>query len=154
MGQTRLTSMTFRTFFITLAVLIALGAAWSKRQAIEAMLSPPPPPAKAIQFDNGTVRQYGTSSASSAQPQITAGGMRKCFKGGQVSYTNLECPPGATEKPVAGPPVNVLPAQAGAKPNEPSGAGKSKATLRDALDLERDGNLKDRMMERVIDGQK
>ena len=92
--------MTLRALFIALAALIAMGAAWSKRQALETLLSPSPPP------------------------------------------------------PKAGPQVNVLPALVAAKPNESSTAGKSKPSLRDALDLERDGNLKDRMMDRVIDGQK
>jgi hypothetical protein len=146
--------MTLRALFIALAVLVAIGAAWSKRQAVEALFSPSPPPPKAIKFDNGTVREYGPSSTASAAPQATSGGMRKCFKGQQVSYTNLECPPGSTEKPVAGPPVNVLPAQVAAKPNESSPTGKARPSLRESLDLARDVNLKDKMMDRVIDGQK
>lgn len=146
--------MTLRALFIALGLLIAMGAVWSKRQAVEALFSPSPPPPKTIQFDNGTVRQYGASFNASAQPQTMPGGMRKCFKGLQVSYTNLECPPGSTEKPVAGPTVNVLSAQVAAKPNESSPTGKARPSLRDSLDLARDVNLKDKMMDRVIDGQK
>ncbi len=146
--------MTFRSIFIAIAMLIALGAAWSKRQSIGALLSPSQAPPRTIEFDNGTVRQYGPASNTSAQPQVMSGGMRKCFKGQQISYTNMECPPGATEKPVAGPTVNVLPAQVAAKPNESSTTGKARPSLRESLDLARDVNLKDRMMDRVIDGQK
>ncbi len=80
--------------------------------------------------------------------------MRKCFKGQQVSYTNLECPPGTTEKPLAGPPVNVVPAQAVAKTNESQAPGKTTSKLHNLLDVFRDEKLKERMIERVIEGQK
>ena len=149
--------MSVRVIFITAALLIALSVAWGKRQSLQALLAPAPPPSKPIQFDNGTVREYGpasSASASSAQPQIAPGGMRKCFKGQQVSYTNMECPPGTKEKPVAGPPVNVLPAQAVAKANESQAPGKGKSALHDALDVSRDEKLRERMMERVIEGPK
>jgi hypothetical protein len=149
--------MSARILFITAALLIALSVAWGKRQSIQTLFAPPPPSPKPIQFDNGTVREFAPSSSASSssdRSQIASGGLRKCFKGQQISYTNMECPPGSTEKPVAGPPVNILPAQASAKSDEARAQDKAKPSLRGALELDRDVNLKDRMMERVIEGQK
>jgi hypothetical protein len=151
--------MTLRTLFAAALVLITLSAIWAKRQVIQEWLKPPAPStAKPIQFDNGTVREYGTTaerSASSGSSPVPAGTMRKCFKGQQISYTNQACPPGYNEKAVAGPPINVLPGQAPAKPAAGQPPGKTNSSLRDALDLSRgDDNLRERAMERTIEGKR
>lgn len=159
--------MSIRVYFIVAALLIGLSVAWGKRQALSALWAPPPPAPKAIQFDNGTVRDLGlptdaasaAESAIAARPQYAPGAMRKCFKGQQVSYTNVACPPGHKEAPVAGPPVSVVPGLAVAKPSMPNdrgtpGGNTGRSSLHDALDLSRDEQLRQRVMDRAIDGQK
>jgi hypothetical protein len=154
--------MSIRLYFTVAALLIALSAAWGKRQSLQAFLAPPSPPAKAIQFDNGTVRDMGdasdAASAVAARPQFAPGAMRKCFKGQQVTYTNVTCPTGFKEAPVAGPPVSVVPGLAAGKPASPAdlaaAGGKGRSSLHDALDLSKDDQLRQRLMERAIDGHK
>lgn len=153
--------MSIRLYFIVAALLIALSVAWGKRQSLQALWAPPPAPAQPIQFDNGTVRDMGGASdaapsAAAAQPQFAPGAMRKCYKGQQVTYTNVVCPAGFKEAPVAGPPVNVVPGLAAArKPADaPPAAGRGRASLHDTLDLSQDDRLRERMMERAIDGHR
>lgn len=149
--------LSLRGLTLSAAVLIALSAAWSQRHVFKNWLTPAGPPPKAIAFDNGTVRQYGPPSDSTgASPQFMPGALRKCYRGQQVSYTDLECPPGFKEKAVAGPPVTVVASQVPAKPaaGTTADATKARTTLRDALDVSHNDNLRQQMVQRVVDGQK
>jgi len=150
--------MALRQLFILAIVLVALSVAWGKRHALDGWFATPDYQTKSIEFDNGTVRasrSASDASATSEQSRLPAGAMRKCQKGGQISYTDVTCPPGFKEMDVGGPPVNVLPAQASvAKPAEGPSLGKTRSSLHDALDLSRDDKLKDRIMERAIEGKK
>ncbi len=144
--------MVIRIIFLTAIIVLALSAAWSKREQLEALLEPDRV-VKPIVFDNGTVRQY-MPSASSDQADLPAGTLRKCVSKGEVTYTNVPCPKGHKEKPVAGPPVNVVAGQVVQAAKQPAVNGaKGTSALHDALDLSSDGQLKERIMERAIKGQ-
>jgi len=144
--------MVIRIIFFTAVIMVALSAAWSKREQLQALFEPEHV-AKPIVFDNGTVRQYIPASASE-QSDLPMGAMRKCMKKGEVIYTNVPCPVGHKEQPVAGPPVNVVAGQAVQTVKQPAAnAYKGTSSLHDALDLSKDGQLKDRIMERAIKGQ-
>jgi len=70
-------------------------------------------PVKPFVFDNGTVRQR--EAASDAPMQANArplrnGELRKCVRGTETTYTNVECPRGYAEKTVDKSGLNVLPA--------------------------------------------
>lgn len=144
--------MVIRVIFFAAAIVLALSAAWSKRVQLQALFEPEHA-AKPIVFDNGTVRQYSPASASE-QADMPVGALRKCMNKGEVIYTNVPCPVGHKEKPVAGPPVNVVAGQAVQVVKQPAMDGsKGASSLRDALDLSNDGQLKDRIMERAIKGQ-
>ena len=149
--------MTHQTLFIAALALISLAAIWGKRDTMDDWLIPTATSiAKPIQFDNGTIRNYGNTSdrsSSSGSPPVPPGTLRKCVKGQQVSYTNQTCPLGSNENPVAGPPVNVMPSQAAAKP-ETAQPSKTSASLRDALDVSRDENLRERAIERTVEGKR
>ena len=81
------------------------------------------------------------------------GALRKCVRGQQVSYTNVACPAGSREEAVADAPVNVLPATPVARVAPPQAPGSSApSSLHQALDLTRDDKLRDRIMERAIEG--
>jgi len=149
--------LSVRGLTLSAAVLIALSAAWNQRHVFQDWLRPAGPPHRAIQFDNGTVRQYGAPPDSTAtSPQFMPGALRKCYRGPQVSYTDLQCPPGFKEKAVAGPPVTVVASQAQAKPTvgATADAAKTRSTLRDALDVSQNDNIRQQMMERVVNGQR
>lgn len=140
-----------KLLFVALAA-IGLSIAWNKRADLQRLVASPPPPPKAIQFDNGTVRQSGSASspAPSATSSFQPGVLRKCLKGHEVQYTNIGCPPGFKEAAVAGPPVTVL----GSDAPRPAAAGSQasgRARLENALGLSTDKGLKDRIMQRQID---
>lgn len=150
--------MSLRLLAIAASLLLALSAAYSKRQALQDWWSPPAqhqPPA--LQFDNGSAKSAGQGSkegAPSSSSALAPGALRKCVKGQQVSYTNVECPPGHQEKPVAGQAVTVLPAPPKATASAPAQPRSGAAALRGALDVSTDTGLRDRMMDRAIDGKK
>lgn len=149
-----------KLLFAALAA-VALSIAWNQRAPLQRLFAAPSPPPKAIQFDNGTVRQYtspeASSSAAAAATKTSSfqpGAMRKCLKGSEVQYTNIACPPGFKAAAVAGPPVTVvegLPAKPASATPEASG----RARLQGALGLSADdGSLKERIMQRAIDSQR
>jgi len=117
--------MSIRTVVVAAACLAALVLAWQKREPLQAWF--------------GSVQ---TAAAPAAAP------LRKCVNGQQVSYTNAACPPGHKEQAVTAPPVNVVPATRVPKAAEASSA----PLLHQALDVKQEATLKDKMMERAIDG--
>lgn len=117
--------MALRGLVIAAACLAACVVAWQQREPLQAWVG-------------------------SAQPvaAAAAGPLRKCVNGQQVSYTNAQCPPGRKEQPVTAPPVNVLPAT----PVPKVASASSAPLLHQALDIKQEATLKDKMMERAIDG--
>ncbi|MDR7268201.1 hypothetical protein J2X20_000830 [Pelomonas saccharophila] len=89
------------------------------------------------------------ATSSRAPSQFKRGDLRKCVKGQQVSYSNVECPPGYQEQAVTAAPVNVLPATPVSKP---ATAGSGPSALHKALDMTRDDGLKDKLIERAVEG--
>jgi len=127
--------MSLRGLIVAAVFLAALGLAWQKRDSLQAWFS----------HAQGEVVATARAATDSAKP---AGGLRKCVKGQQVTYTNDKCPPGHQEQAVAGA-VTVLPAPPVSKPAEPASASSS---LHEKLGLTRDDKLKDKIMERAIEG--
>jgi hypothetical protein len=123
--------MSVRALVVTVACLAALVLAWDKREALQGWV--------------GAAQALGAPSAAP---------LRKCVNGQQVSYTNAECPTGHKEQAVAAPPVNVLPATPVPKADRSAQAAQagSAPLLQQALDVKQDATLKDKMMERAIDG--
>lgn len=117
--------MSIRTFVVAAACLAALVLAWQKREPLQAWV--------------GSVQM---AAAPAAAP------LRKCVNGQQVSYTNAACPPGHKEQAVTAPPVNVVPAT----PVQKAAPASSAPLLHQALDVKQEPTLKDKMMERAIDG--
>lgn len=112
-----------------------LGLGWDQRARLRAWLAPLP---AALEQKVGGA---------------DAGPLRKCVRGQEVTYTDAECPAGHQPQALTGAPVTVLPATPVPKRAEAGSPGSSApALLRKALDVEVDANLKDRRMERAIDG--
>ena len=118
--------MAVRGLVVAAACVVALVLAWQKREALQAWL--------------GSTQALAVS---------TAAPLRKCVKGQQVSYTNVDCPHGHKEQAVTAAPVNVLPAT----PVSTTAAQASSAPLlHQVLGVKQEATLKDKMMERAIDG--
>ena len=117
--------MAIRTVAVVAVCLAALAMAWLKREPLQAW-----------------VGAMHTATAPAAGP------LRKCVNGQQVSYTNAQCPAGHKEQAVTAAPVNVLPATPVRKAAEASSA----PLLHQALDIRQEATLKDKVMERAIDG--
>ncbi|WP_457443287.1 hypothetical protein [Roseateles sp. P5_E4] len=146
-------AMSLRSLAIATILLAALGLVWQKQEQLQAWL--------------GAARASSTSAPSLGEPLVAArpaadaatstsarsrpAGLRKCVKGQQVSYTNVECPPGHQELAVTAAPVNVLPATPVSKPAESSSGPSS---LHKALDLTRDDTLRERAIERAVNGNR
>jgi len=145
--------MSLRSLAIATILFAALGLIWQKREQLQVWLE--------------AVRASSTSAPSFGDPLVTTrpaaegatptsarsrpGGLRKCVKGQQISYTNVECPPGHQELAVTAAPVNVLPATPVSKPAESSSGPSS---LHKALDLTRDDTLRERAIERAVNGSR
>ena len=85
--------------------------------------------------------------------------MRKCVRGDQISYSNLTCPAGFRERPIKAEPVTVVPAvrvpatpAAAAPPGQAPGPSNPRS-LRDALDLKPDEQLRQRMIDRAVEAE-
>lgn len=130
--------MSVRGLVVLLLVLAVLGAAWHKRDELQAWA--------------GSAKSAAVASldAKPAGPAVGAGALRKCVNGQQVSYSNVECPTGSKELAVSGA-VTVLPGTPVAKPSD--GPSSAPAALRKALDVEHHGeNMTDKAIERAING--
>lgn len=96
-----------------LLVAFVLLSAWRWRDSslLAPLIGRPPPPPKAIVFDNGTVRAQPASEAASAEVIAlpVPGGMRKCVKRSEVIYTDRPCPPGMKEADIDSSRFNRVP---------------------------------------------
>ena len=114
------------------AVVLAIGAlAWQKQDQLRAWVGAQPPL---------VMPDLVSSEAAPA---------RKCVKGQQVSYTNVECPAGTQAQAVKAMPVNVVPATPVPRVAQP---GSAPSALREALDIKREDPLRAKALERAIDG--
>ena len=139
--------MSLRGLVIATILLAALGLAWQKREQLQAWLGSAPNLVASVPGPG----EPSAGTRPAAAPQSRPGGLRKCVKGQQISYTNVECPPGHQEQAVAAAPVNVLPATPVSKPAE---ASSGPSSLHKALDLTRDDTLRERAIERAVNGNR
>ncbi|MBK7005317.1 MAG: hypothetical protein IPH37_09300 [Burkholderiales bacterium] len=141
---------------VALVVLVSLG--WRHRNDawVQGLLRPPAP-AKAIVFDNGSVRatlpyvaEDATSAAQQQAQNNLPGILKKCIRKSKVVYTDQPCPDGFSAEQVSGDKVTVM--ESGAKPSNtnPAAPADPRKTLHDALDLSGNDNIKDKMMDRAI----
>lgn len=140
--------MSIRGLVVALLLVAAAGLAWEKRAALQAWAgSARLPEAPRLSLDAPPPQADG--SAPQPATKFRAGELRKCVNGAQVSYSNVECPPGAKAQAVAAAPVTVVP---GTPVPKPATAGSGPTALHKALDITRDDTLRDKIMERQIEG--
>lgn len=132
--------MSLRGLVVAAVVLAAGVLAWQKQEGLQSWF-------RQARSEAVAGAQSVAQAATSSKP--AAGGLRKCVQGQQVSYTNVACPAGHKEQAVAEAAVTVLPAPPVAKPAE---AGSAPSSLHEKLGLTRDDRLKDKIMERAIEG--
>ena len=125
----------------------ALGLAWQKREPLRAWLGSPPVPS--VPVSSGEQPAPFMANPGTPAASFRAGELRKCVNGQQVSYTNVECPPGFKAQAVAAAAVTVVPGTPVAKPDA---AASGPSALHKALDISRDDTLHDKMIQRAIDG--
>lgn len=137
-----------------MALLAALGLAWQQRERLLASVQPAPQ-LTVISPNHDEPAAEAQPAADAAAPRVRSklppGALRKCVNGQQVSYTNVECPPGHQEQALNGKPVNVMPATPVSKPVVASSAPSA---LHQALGLTRDDTLRDRAIERAINANR
>lgn len=134
--------MSIRGLVIALLLVGALGLAWQQREPLQAWLG-----ASAAKVQS--LADASSSATPAGDAKARPGGLRKCVKGQEISYTNAECPPGYRDLPVTAGSVTVLPATPVAKP---AAASSGPSALHKALDITRDDTLKEKVVERAIDG--
>jgi hypothetical protein len=146
---------------IGVLALLALNGSYvfslHRSGAIQSWLNPTQGTSKPIVFDNGSVRDQLYAPAAS-QPKQTAvlsppGALRKCVRGDRVTYSNLTCPAGFREQAVSAEPVTVVPAIKPPKSETTANAGGKHKALQEALDLKRDEQLRQRMIQSAIDAE-
>ncbi|MDR7331822.1 hypothetical protein [Roseateles asaccharophilus] len=143
--------MSLRGLVIALVLLAGVGLAWQQRAQLRAWLGTAPPVAAAIPSFN----ELGTNQpARTVEGRAKLSGLRKCVNGQQVSYTNVECPAGHREQAVTAAPVNVVPATPVARPAAAASGGGGQAALHRALDVAPDEQLRERLMDRAIEGRR
>jgi hypothetical protein len=145
---------------LTLVLVVLASVGWRHRNDawVQGLLRPPAP-AKAIQFDNGSVRdtlpripEDGASAAHEQALNNLPGKLKKCIRKAQVVYTDQPCPAGFSAEPVSGDKVTVLESPTPkSNPGGKAAAPDARKTLHDALDLSGNDNIKDKMMERAIE---
>jgi hypothetical protein len=101
----------FKKIAISIVLVFATLSLWKywNSDFIQSIVRSQEPQKSAIQFDNGTVRQYQrpTEAEIKAEPK-TPGVMRKCKDGDKISYTNTWCPQGSIELAITNGTVNVV----------------------------------------------
>ena len=136
-----------------LGILLLASLAWKYRHLFAEWSAPPPPPAKAIVFDNGTVRQMAPAASEAvvqAGPQPLPHGVpRRCVRRQETTYTNVPCPPGFKERPLDTSRVSVVESGQPVAPARPAGTEPPRRSLREVMDLNADPPLRDRIMERA-----
>lgn len=135
--------MSIRGLVIGLLLVSVLGLGWQQREPLQAWLG-----SSAAKVQSLTEASSGGSAAGDAKAR--PGGLRKCVKGQEVSYTNAECPAGYRDQAVTGGSVTVVAATPVPKPAASASSGPS--ALHKALDITRDDTLKDKIMERAVEG--
>ncbi|MBL8306477.1 MAG: hypothetical protein JNM33_07250 [Rubrivivax sp.] len=140
--------MTLRWMVLVVAALLLASVAWRYRSQISAWLAPEPLP-RAIVFDNDASAPPPLPASAAAGPLVRPPGvMRKCVRGSQTSYTDRPCPPGFRERDLAADRVTVLPAAPVAAASQPG----QRKTLKQALDVADEDRLRERMIERAVEG--
>lgn len=125
---------------------IALGVAWSYRAKLAAAAAPEPAP-KPIVFDNGSIRESPTYRQLKAHE--APGGLRKCIhRSGEVTYSNMPCEASQRTAPVSGERFSVV------EVPKPAASTSAQQRLHQALDLKRDPQLRERMMDHTINGSR
>ena len=144
-----------RVGIVLLAGVVGMTA-WRHRDDawVQALWRPEAPP-KPVVFDNGSVRDSAVRMPPQPKaegPDNLPGQMKKCIKGKQVVYTELPCDAGAKVAAVTGGNVTVVPSDTPKPATQPQGAqaAAGRSNLHDALDLNGNDNLRDKMMERAI----
>jgi len=149
-----------RFLFLMIGVALVASSAWKYRNAEWVQkLTQVEDPAKAdIKFDNGSVRDATPASRMASSPIVANGQghqnnapgvIKKCLRGKEVSYTDQACPSDAKVAPVTGGNVTSV-GGTKAKTERSSAIEPGPKALRDALDLSGNQNLREKMMERVI----
>ena len=142
------------------SVIFSLHRAGHFRAWLAGTADPKP---REIVFDNGSVRDLAAPAASAPPTKLTElsppGVMRKCVRGDRVTYSNLTCPAGFRERPIKAEAVTVVPAvrapatpSAAAPPGQAPGPDNPRS-LRDALDLKPDEQLRQRMIDRAVEAE-
>ena len=132
------------------AVVLAVGVlAWQKQDQLKALISSAPP---ITLPDLPRSESSAAAPTSASKSKFAPGAMRKCVKGQQVSYTNVECPAGTQEQAVTAAPVNVVQATPVPKPAQAAQASSGPAALREALDMKREETLREKAMDRAVEG--
>ena len=78
--------------------------------------------------------------------------MRKCVRGDRVTYSNLTCPPGFRERTVSQDRVTVVPGVKAPPPTTVAKGATPHEQMREALDLQQDDKLRQRIIDRAVDG--
>lgn len=140
--------MTLRLLVIAVLALVLASAAWRYR----AWLTPdaPAPAPRPVVFDNdhATPPPPPASAAPGAATVRAPGALRKCVRGGEVSYTDRACPAGFREREVATDRVTVMPAA----PVAATATSASRRTLKQQLDVADEDRLRERMIDRAVEG--
>lgn len=129
--------MSIRGLVIGLLLAAVLGLAWQQREPLQAWLG------------SSAARVQRLADAPSPGAPAGAGGLRKCVKGQETLYTNDKCPSGYRDLAVTAGAVTVLPATPVPKP---ATASSGPSSLHKALDLTRDDTLRDKAIERAVEG--
>jgi hypothetical protein len=140
----------FGGFFLFCATLFAYNH--RNDDGIVGLLRSNAPP-KEIKFDNGSVRDLARDAASapkitSAEDALAPGAMRKCVRKQEILYTDKTCPAGTMFASVQGGAVNVV--ESNSVPKEKTKSDQGRDSLRDALYVSGNANIKEKMMERAI----
>jgi hypothetical protein len=146
-----------RYFAVVLVVVVAGNVAWIHRNDdwIQKFIRPDGAAKVDIRFDNASIRDavvilgQPPSTSSNRAVENTPGTMKKCLLGREVVYTDQPCPAGATVAAVNGGNVTLLDANK-PKKDERSPSQDRNTSLRDALDLSGNENIREKMMERAI----
>lgn len=134
--------MSIRGLIIGLVLLGLGGGLWHQRERLQTWASGATLPA-------GAGSGASPTQAGGAKTAAGGGALRKCVKDGQVTYSNVDCPAGSQAQAVTGGTVTVV---QGTPVPKPAVAGSGPSALHKALDVTRDDSLRDKIMERQIEG--
>lgn len=146
--------MLLKSIFFAALALLGAGALFKLYQGgdLRAWLQGPPAP-KAFVFDNGSVRDTVVPASAPVGKAVVLsppGALRKCVRGDRVSYSNLTCPEGFREKPVATEGLSVLPAAP--TPARTAPADRASA-LREGQEPRPDDKLRQKMIDRAVEAE-